>query len=204
MGSESGLGRWLAPAVVAVIALAVAFVAGRATVDTGRRPAPVLPGPYREVDGITLGFTHSELGAEAAGAHYLLELERAMDTLSQQRTFDVARLVATPAQARAIDAHAASAIALERSGGAPLRRVAVATDPVSYSRSAAEVTVLESWIYATSLREAVWAIERVWLVWHDGDWLVSRIAGAAPSADESLADLRAQLRFPGVGDASVR
>ena len=102
------------------------------------------------------------------------------------------------------DAHAAAAIAVERTGGAPLRRVAISTDPVSYSPRAREVTVLESWIYATAAREALWAIERVSLVWQHGDWRVSAIGGAAPSANESLADLRSQLEFPGVGDASVR
>lgn len=80
----------------------------------------------------------------------------------------------------------------------------VSSDPVSYSPAAAQVTVLESWIYATASREAVWAIERVSLVWERGDWRVSAIVGAAPSMDESLADLRSQLEFPGPGDASVR
>ena len=46
-----------------------------------------------------------------------------MDTLDAQRTAAVAALVATSAEARAIAAHAATVIALERSGGAPLRRV---------------------------------------------------------------------------------
>ncbi len=95
-------------------------------------------------------------------------------------------------------------IALEQAHGAPLRRVAVSTDPNSYSPAAAQVTVLESWIYATSSQEALWAIERVSLIWRGGDWRVSAIEGAAPSANESLADLRGQLAFPGVGDASVR
>ena len=75
---------------------------------------------------------------------------------------------------------------------------------VGYSPAAAQITVLESWIYATSSQEALWAIERVSLAWQDGDWRVTAIAGAAPSANESLADLRAQLGFPGTGDASVR
>ena len=73
------------------------------------------------------------------------------------------------------DAHAAAVIALERSDGAPLRRVAISTDPVSYSPRGAQVTVLESWIYATAAQEALWAIERVSLVWRHGDWRVSAI-----------------------------
>ena len=80
----------------------------------------------------------------------------------------------------------------------------IASDPVSYSPAGAQVTVLECWIYATPSREAVWAIERVSLVWQHGDWRVSAIDGAAPSADESLGELRSQLEFPGPGDASVR
>jgi hypothetical protein len=182
--------------------LVVVFVLGRATAGGGS--SPVVPGPDRVVTGVGVGFARSEAGAEAAAAHYLLELERAIDTLDVARTATVAELVATNAEARMFEAHAAAAIAVERTGGTPLRRLAVSTDPVFYSRAGAEVTVLESWIYATAAREALWAIERVTLVWQHGDWRVSAIAGAALSADESLAELRSQLEFPGVGDASVR
>jgi hypothetical protein len=186
----------------AALLLVVVFVLGRATAGGGS--SPVVPGPDRVVTGVGVGFARSEAGAEAAAAHYLLELERAIDTLDVARTATVAELVATNAEARMFEAHAAAAIAVERTGGTPLRRLAVSTDPVFYSRAGAEVTVLESWIYATAAREALWAIERVTLVWQHGDWRVSAIAGAALSADESLAELRSQLEFPGVGDASVR
>jgi len=192
----------LALAAVTCLILSIAFLAGRASVTGG--PPPVVPGPYRFIDGVSIGFAHSEAGAGAAAAHYLLELERAMDTLDAQRTASVAGLVATSGEARAIAAHAASVIALERANGAPLRRVAISTDPGAYSPAGAEITVLESWIYATSSQESLWALERVSLTWQDGDWRVSAIAGAASSANESLAELRTQLVFPGVGDASVR
>jgi hypothetical protein len=189
--------------VVACAAIVViAFVAGRATVAGPTRP--VIPGPYRVVDGVTVGFAHTEAGAEAAAAHDLLELERAMDSLNARRTARVAALVATGSDARALDAHAVSVIALEQAHGSPLRRVAVSTNPDSYSAAAAQITVLECWIYATSSQEALWAIERVSLLWRGGDWRVAAIDGAAPSANESLADLRGQLTFPGAGDASVR
>jgi len=202
MLAESRVATPAAIAAACVVILSIAFLVGRAT-SAGQKP-PVVPGPYRVVDGVSLGFAQTEAGAEAAAAHYLLELERAMDTLSAQRTTTVSALVATSSEARAIGAHAASVIALEQSHGAPLRRVAVSTDPVSYSASAAQIAVLESWIYATSSQEALWAIERVSLTWQGGDWRVTAITGAAPSANESLADLRGQLTFPGSGDASVR
>ncbi len=202
MLAESRGAARAALAVACVVILSIAFLAGRATIAGQKQP--VVPGPYRVVDGVSLGFAQTEAGAEAAAAHYLLELERAMDTLSAQRTATVAGLVSTSSEARAIGAHAASVIALEQSHGAPLRRVAVSTDPVSYSAAAAQITDLESWIYATSSQEALWAIESVSLTWQDGDWRVSAIVGAAPSANESLADLRRQLTFPGAGDASVR
>jgi hypothetical protein len=202
MLAESRVAPRSAIAVACVLIISTAFLAGRATI-AGRKP-PLVPGPYRTVDGVTLGFAHTEVGAEAAGAHYLLELERAMDTLSVQRTAAVAALVATSSEAHPIAAHAASVTALEQSHGAPLRRVAISTDPASYSPAATQITVLETWIYAASSQEALWAIERVSLTWQDGDWRVSAIAGAAPSANESLAELRTQLVFPGTGDASVR
>jgi len=193
------------PAIVAAAALVlvVAFLAGQATTLLAPTP-PDGPGPFHTVHGVTLGFVRSQAGAEAAAAHYLLEIERAMDTLSAQRTAAVAGLVSTGGEAQAIQTHADEVIALEHAHGAPLRRVAISTAPVAYSPSAAQVTVLESWIYATGAQEALWAIERVSLAWHNGDWRVSAIIGGAPSANESLADLRSQLSFPGPGDASVR
>lgn len=188
--------------VATVLILFVAFLAGRLTVAGGE--GAVVPGPLRVIDGVSVGFAHSQAGADAAAAHYLLEIERAMDTLDAEWTATVASLVSTDGEARAITAHAGAVIALERSGGAPLRRVAISTDPVVYSPTAAQVTVLESWIYATNAQEALWAVERVSLAWQNGGWRVTAITGGAPSADESLTDLRSQLTFPGAGDASVR
>ena len=188
--------------VAAVLILFVAFLAGRSTVSRGE--GPVVPGPLRVIDGVSVGFADSQAGADAAAAHYLLEIERAMDTLDAEWTSKVASLVSTRGEARAITAHAGAVIAWERSGGAPLRRVAISTDPVAYSPTAAQVTVLESWMYATNAQEALWAVERVSLAWQNGGWRVTAITGGAPSADESLTDLRSQLSFPGAGDASVR
>jgi hypothetical protein len=202
MLTQARIGTRVALVTAFAVLVSIAFLAGRATMDGGG--PPVVPGPLRVVDGVGVGFTHSELGAEGAAAHYLLELERAIDTLDVRRAAAVADLVATAGGAGVFDARAAAAVALERSDGAPLRRVAISTDPISYLATGAQVTVLECWIYATATREAVWAIERVSLVWRQGDWRVSAITGAALSANESLGELRSQLEFPGPGDASVR
>lgn len=190
---------WL---LAALAAIAVTFVAGRASVPTDA--APAFAEPTRIVDGVSIGFPHTPAGADAAAAHYLVELERAMDTLDATRTASVASIVATQSEAQTIRAHASDVIGLERSDGPPLRRVAIATDLLSYSSAEAEVTVLEGWFYARVNQEAVWAIERVSLVWRREDWRIAEIAGAAPSSNESLSELRAQLEFSGVGDASVR
>jgi hypothetical protein len=203
MPAQSRTAARLAILAAAAVILVVAFLAGQATSSSVPTP-PTGPGPFRTVDGVTLGFVHSQAGADAAAAHYLLEIERVMDTLSAQRTAAVAGLVSTESETQAIRAHAGEVIALEQAHGAPLRRVAISTDLVAYSPGAAQVTVLETWIYATGAQEALWAIERVSLSWQNGDWRVSAITGGAPSANESLADLRSQLSFPGVGDASVR
>jgi len=122
-----------------------------------------VPGPARVIDGVGVGFAHTPAGADAAGAHDLLEIERAMDTLNARRTAAVASLVATGDQARAISAHASAVIAIERSSGVPLRRVAICTDRSPTRRPWCRYGV-ESWIYATAAREALWAIERVSLV----------------------------------------
>jgi hypothetical protein len=202
MADASRLSIRVIAAVALLAALAAAFGAGRASV--ARQAPSVLPSPTRILEGVSLGFPHTIAGAEAAAAHYLLELERAMDTLDPRRTVAVASLLATSAEAQAIGTHAGSVIGLESSDGAPARRVAISTDPISYSTQAAQVTVLEAWLYARTDQEAVWAIERVSLVWQQGDWRVAAIDGAAPSSNESLAELHAQLEFPGAGDASVR
>ena len=201
MRTEAGIARRVALLIAAALAISVVFLAGRVTAGGGA--VPVVPGPSRVVDGVSVGFAHNDVGADAAAAHYLLELERAIDTLDARRTTAVAQLVATRSEARAFEAHAAGAIGVERLTGVPLRRVVVSTDPVAYSPTGATVTVLECWIYATASREALWAIERVSLIWQHNDWRVTAIDGAAPSIDESLAVLRSQLEFPGVGDASV-
>jgi hypothetical protein len=202
MLTQARIGTRVALGAAVAVLVSIAFLAGRATMDGGG--PPVVPGPLRVVDGVGVGFTHSELGAEGAAAHYLLELERAIDTLDVRRAAAVADLVTTAGGAGMFDARAPAAVALERSDGAPLRRVAISTDPISYSPTVAQVTVLECWIYATATREAVWAIERVSLVWEQGDWRMSAITGAALSANESLGELRSQLEFPGPGDATVR
>ena len=167
--------------------------------------APVGPGPRQFVKGVGVGFAHSEAGAEAAAAHYLLELERAIDTLD----------ASAHGGGGAARCHGGGGARVRESCGGGDRGRAVRwacrsggwrSRPIrsSYSPAGAQITVLESWIYATATREALWAIERVSLIWRHGDWRVSGIGGAAPSANESLADLRSQLEFPGVGDASVR
>jgi hypothetical protein len=202
MLAERTLATRLALVVVALVLFWLGFAASRATIQ--HVPAAIVPGPTRQVGGVTVGFARTEVGAEAAAAHYLLELERAMDSLSTERTTTVARLVATPAEATAMESHAGSVIAIERTAGAPLRRVAISTDPDSYSPTAAQVTVLEEWIYASATREVVWAIEQVDLLWRGSGWRVSGISGAARSNDESLAVLRGQLEFSGPGDATVR
>ena len=87
-------------AAAAVLILFVAFCAGRATV---RRPGlPVVPGPLRVIDGVGVGFAHSQAGADAAAAHYLLEIERAMDTLDAAADIDsrIARRDETARRAR--------------------------------------------------------------------------------------------------------
>jgi hypothetical protein len=153
MLTQARIGTRVALVTAFAVLVSIAFLAGRATMDGGG--PPVVPGPLRVVDGVGVGFTHSELGAEGAAAHYLLELERAIDTLDVRRAAAVADLVATAGGAGVFDARAAAAVALERSDGAPLRRVAISTDPISYSPTVAQVTVLECWIYATATREAV-------------------------------------------------
>ena len=138
------------------------------------RQRPVVPGPYRIVDGVTVGFAHTEAGAEAAAAHDLLELERAMDSLSAQRTAKVAGLVATSSEARALDAHAAFG---DRPGAGPWRRRCGASRSRPIRAATPRLPRRSRCLRAGSTRpraqEALWAIERVSLIWRGGDWRVS-------------------------------
>ena len=188
--------------VLSLLGLVAVFLLGRSTTAATSREVP--PGPTQIADGITLGFADKEVGADAAAAQYLLELERAIDTLDPARVAAIARLVTTQAETQAMAARAGAAISLERSYGPPLRRAAISTQLLAYSPQAATVNVLECWIYARADEELLWALERVSLVWRSGDWRVSAIAGVAPAQHESLAQLHQQLAYPGPGDASVR
>ena len=171
----------------------------------GRRREPAgRAGSRRVVDGRGCRVRAQRSGGGGGGCA-LPARARAGDRHARvRRAAAVAGLVATAAR------RACSTLAQRRrsrwSGQMALRCGGWRSRPIrSRTRAAgAQVIVLESWIYATAAREALWAIERVSLVWRHGDWRVSAITGAAPSANESLADLRSQLEFPGPGDASVR
>ena len=124
MLTETRIVPRIALLAAAVVVLSIVFLAARATAGGGGAP-PVVPGPRQLVKGVGVGFADTEPGAEAAAAHYLLELERAIDTLNPARTTAVANLVATTGEARVFESHTEAAIAVERTGGAPLRRLGV-------------------------------------------------------------------------------
>jgi hypothetical protein len=199
-GSDGTSNRWLVAGLVALVA-AASFVVARVTVSAGAHS--LVPGPRREIRGVTFGFARTRPGAEAAAAHSLLEIERAMDTLDARRLQTVARLVATPTEAGVMARRAADVIAVERTDGVPVRRVAISTEFVSYTSSSAAVTVVECWIYARASQMAVWAVETVSLVWAKDSWLVATITSSS-ARNESADQLKAQFEFPGPGDASVR
>lgn len=108
---------WLRLALMAgaAVLLVIVFLLGRATAGGGS--PPVVPGPRQVVKGVGVGFARSEAGAEAAAAHDLLELERAIDTLEVTRTATVASVVATSGEARVFDAHAAAIAVLRPAEG---------------------------------------------------------------------------------------
>ena len=136
------------------------------------------PGPTRVVDGVGLGYAHSEAGALAAATEFL-EVSGGSAVTNQDAYSAALETLAAPewtARARDTGANATS-FALDRYGD----DAAVVTTPVAHRTAAysPEAASVELWAVMTAagpkLKDAEqnWITARFQLRWVDGDWRLS-------------------------------
>jgi hypothetical protein len=204
--------RWVA---VAVVALLLGFVLGRASDDTRVRvPEQPTPGPYGSAHGVPSRFARSETGAVAALLSHGAALGDPRVLLDARRRAQVLAVVATPSYARTFQGRGAAALEAVRSG--PLGRslaagaraayfaTPIAYRVVSYSPKQA---VVEGWGVSVVADDngiepqATWGKTLTSVRWHGGDWRIDAVESkdgptpslAAGQAPSSAADFFVRL-----------
>jgi hypothetical protein len=194
--------RWLligAAVLVGGVLLAAGFGAGRASAPTGG-PArgstagvQAGPGPTHVVNGVPVGYAHTEAGAVAAATNFLMVVDgplvtqpdkyrSAIDTLAAPEAREKQRSAAAQRMAGVQDL-----IGYARQGRAVVLRVSPLAYHVDrYGDAGATVSIWAETLIAVddvlSLREG-WATASVSLAWAEGDWRLADVtAGATGSA----------------------
>ena len=147
------------------------------------------PGPTRVVDGVGLGYAHSEAGALAAATEFL---EVGGGSLASNESDYLAAMKAMSAPEWRANAQETGRNAVsfftERYGeSATGVTVPVAHEVVSYTPEAATIEIY-SVMLATGSKlprgEQLWGLSRVQLRWVEGDWRLSsedNVAAPAPA-----------------------
>lgn len=206
--------RWgmVAAAVAAVIALAVAFVIGRATAPSGRSvrsPQPPMalrpPGPSRIVDGVGVGYPDTQVGAVAALLADGQVLSDPRVLLDSGRRARVLALIATPRYAATFSGaggRALAAVELQTALGRGLAAgaqtvflgVPIAYRMVSYTPQRIRVIGYGVSVVANDQGlspRATWATSTTDAVWRSGDWRVDAVSsgdGPTPAPTASPSD----------------
>jgi len=171
------------PWAIAIVAIAAAFLIGRATGDSGGSTSHVAgSGPTRTEFGVPVGYAHSRAGAVAAAFGYGAT-SAGEDFLNPERRRIVLDIIATPAFARRYEQRATPALAEALRGplgrglrvGAPtiLLSAPLAYRVVSYSSQRA---VIAGWGAAVSANtvglkpQVDFQTTTSTLVWRNGDW----------------------------------
>jgi hypothetical protein len=151
------------------------------------------PGPTRIVDGVGLGYAHSESGALAAATEFL-EVSGGSAVTDQYAYRAALETLAAPEwTARAMETGAnATSFALERYG----ENATVVTTPVAHrvASFSPEAASVELWAVMTAagpkLKDAEqnWITARLQLRWVDGDWRLSSEATASGPTPALLSD----------------
>jgi hypothetical protein len=195
--SASGPGRSLPLGVLAaaLIAIAVAFVVGRVTVPSQHATRTVTstvatssePSPSRVVDGVAVGYPHTEAGAVASlladgqtlsDPHVLLNASRRAQVLSLIATSQYAQTFAGSGGQALSQAERQTALGRGIASGAQtvFLSVPVAYKVLSYSPQAIKVAGYGVSVVANDQGlspRATWATSTTTAVWQDGDWKVA-------------------------------
>jgi hypothetical protein len=200
---EGSRRRWAlvaGAALAAVALLAVGFGVGRASAPSagagGARVVNVQsgPGPTHVVNGVPVGYAHTEAGAVAAATNYLMVIGGPLDTQPDKYRAAIRTLSAPEARQKQLsDAEKtltgiqdATGLATYRSQG---RAVAERAVPLAYHVDSDNGDTVHVSIWAESftavdgvlpMRET-WTTSRVTVEWTGGDWRLSDLG--APTAD---------------------
>ncbi|HXM57856.1 MAG TPA: hypothetical protein VOB72_20835 [Candidatus Dormibacteraeota bacterium] len=188
-----------AAALVALVLLAAAFVIGRASAPaagptSSAAPATTQagPGPTRTVNGVPVGYAHTQDGAVAAATNFLMVVDgplitqpdkyrSAIDTLSAPEAREKQR-----SDAETTLSGSQYLITYAEKGRTVVSRVAPLAYHVDrYTGSAAQLSIWAEALIAVdgviSLRE-LWATTTLTVRWTDGDWRLASIGAPTSSS----------------------
>jgi hypothetical protein len=226
--------RWLligAAVLAGGVLLAAGFGAGRASAPNAgpargsAASGEAGPGPTHVVNGVPVGYAHTEAGAVAAATNFLLVVDGPLVTQPDRFRSAIDTLAAPEAREKQRKDAETSMTGLQYliTYAQQGRRVVFRTTPLayhvdSYTSEAARVSIWAEGLVAVdgaiSLRE-LWATTTLTVRWSDGDWRLTSIAaptsasyGPAPTITQpstetvalppQLADYRSYQ--PNVGD----
>lgn len=174
----------------AIVALVVGLGFGwllfhRASVPQKVQPAQPpysLSGPTRLIGGVGVGFAHTEAGAVAAAAAYLVDLSEQTPSTVAARPALLAT-IAVPSSIPSLttgmantDRAVSSAFGLGSGGSFTMLPAALGTKVVIYTPAAATI---DAYGVAVTIRQgnaasaSIWNTSRLSLVWEAGDWKLS-------------------------------
>jgi hypothetical protein len=212
---ESGRRRWVliaGAAVAIVVLLAVGFIGGRASAPSvgagGTRVVNVQsgPGPTHVVNGVPVGYAHTQAGAVAAATNYLETYFGPLVTQPDKYRAAVNEM-ADPDTRNTLNKLAdgnltgqASYMTYAAQGRAVVHRVVpLAYSVRQYSSASAQVSIWAETLLAVdgvlSLREG-WATTTVTTQWATGDWKLSNIPTAAGGPDSSFGPVPTSVQAP--------
>jgi hypothetical protein len=211
---ESSRRRWalIAGAALAAVALlAVAFAVGRASAPSvgagGTRVVNVQsgPGPTRVVNGVPVGYAHTQAGAVAAATNYLVTFSGSLVTQPDKYRAAVDQMAALDARGKLMSLANNNLIGQQNlityaaQGRTVVDRVVpLAYKLTNYSDSGAQVSIWGETLTAVdgalALREG-WATTTVSVEWTDGDWRLANIP-AGPGPDASYGPVPTPIQAP--------
>jgi hypothetical protein len=195
---ESGRRRWVlvAGAVLAIVALLViGLVIGRSTAPSGGGRTQVVnaqggPGPTHVVNGVPVGYAHTQAGAVAAATNYLMVVEGPLDTQPDKYRAAIGTLAApearqkqeSVAEQRMAGIQNATGLATYANEG---RTIADRVVPLAYHVDRASTTSVLVSIWAEGIlavdgvlpAKETWTTSRVTVEWTGGDWRLSDLGG---------------------------